>query len=80
MSDKKELTAAEWCREENVSILDPDGWGYEGGAKDFFEKQISREEFLKKLRRCTTKNTFEQIYIDSLRALYDASISQSTQS
>ncbi|MDX1607702.1 MAG: hypothetical protein R3251_00625 [Candidatus Spechtbacterales bacterium] len=46
-------TAAEWCRELEITILDPDGWRYEGGEFDYFQKRITREEFEQKLALCT---------------------------
>jgi len=65
-------TAAKWCRELNVSIVDPDGWRYENGTFEFFETPISRGDFDAKVVQCTTKDGFEQRYEDGLRSQFEA--------
>ncbi|MBI2047898.1 MAG: hypothetical protein HYT27_02050 [Parcubacteria group bacterium] len=71
MCDVKEKlqTAAEWCRELNCSIIDPDGWRYKNGAIDFFETLITRKEFDIKLSASTTKHGFDQAHEDRLKKM-----------
>lgn len=67
-------TAAQWCRSDDVFIISPDGWRYNNGMSEFFEKKISKEEFLSKLHQCTTRKGFEQGLEDALRAQYESPI------
>lgn len=52
---EKLQTAADWCRELNYSIIDPDGWRYENGDREFREKLITLTEFNSKLALCTVR-------------------------
>lgn len=44
-------TPEEWCRELNAVIIDPDGW--RGDPSRNWHDRISRQEFDRRLRRCT---------------------------
>lgn len=44
-------SAHEWLKDENVTILDPDGWRYDDGVT--MDTPISYKEFQKRLVQCT---------------------------
>lgn len=44
-------SAHEWLKDENITILDPDGWRYDDGVT--MDTPISHKEFQKRLVQCT---------------------------
>ena len=49
----KVLTAKEWCRVWNLTILDHDGWREDSNEEEFDTKYITEEEFFDRAYKCT---------------------------
>lgn len=46
-------TSAEWNKEDNWIILDPDGWDRKNYDYSFYEEKITKEEYTNRLYRST---------------------------
>jgi hypothetical protein len=53
MDTKILKTSAEWIKDTNVFIYDPDGWDRKNFQFSFYEELISEEEFNNRLIRST---------------------------
>ena len=55
MKTEIKKTSAEWIKETNYKILDPDGWDRTNFEYSFYKEEITFEEFQKRLFMSTIK-------------------------
>lgn len=46
-------TSQQWNEEDKYTIIDPDGWDRLNYEYSFFEEQITKEEYTKRLHKST---------------------------
>jgi hypothetical protein len=76
-STKKEAekrTSAEWAKDADCDIVDPDGWR-EKDSPDFFKDPITKEEFQRRLMRCTVapRGSFISPFPDAKKEVFTGS-------